>query len=240
MDQADKLKLTKFGFHLNLLGASTFLSVLGIIVSSIGIIGGLIDYFINDSGALILIPFLLIPYLFMWILLKIMTGKQDVPAIERIGKVYSYVSSSFEIVAMIIQIIFSALAVKKHFSLYLSSIDVTSIPASFIAANNVSIALGSVYMVFSVIYLVFACLKIHGVRVENNKLIGTYIGFRYGLIALFMILLIILNALRGFDFIIPIYEVVYFILDIGLTVILHSIWVDRENTAGTENPMKNF
>ena len=235
MDQADKLKLTKFGFHLNLLGASSFLSVLGIIVSSIGIIGGLIHYFINDSGALILIPFLLIPYLFMWILLKIMTKKQDVPAIERIGKVYSYVSSSFEIIAMIIQIIFSALAVKK-----LSSIDVTSIPASFIAANNVSIALGSVYMIFSVIYLVFACLKIHGVRVENNKLIGTYIGFRYGLIAIFMILLIILNALRGFDFIIPIYEVVYFILDIGLTVILHSIWVDREKTAGTENPMKNF
>ena len=33
---------------------------------------------------------------------------------------------------------------------------------------------------------------------------------------------------------------VYFILDIGLTVILHSIRVDRENTAMTETPTKNL
>ena len=98
-------------------------------------------------------------------------------------------------------------------------------------------------MIVAAFYLVFACLKIHGVRVKNNKLIGTYIGFRYGLIALFMILLIILNALRGFDsfdFVIQIYEVVYPILDVGFIVILHSIWVDREKTTGAENAMKNF
>ena len=107
MDQASKLKLTKFGFHLNLLGASSFLSVLGIVVSIIGILviiflhvyaihlnpvpgcGGWEDNLASFSlGAFIL----MIPYLTMWILLKIKTRKQDIHGIEKIGKVYSYIA----------------------------------------------------------------------------------------------------------------------------------------------------
>ena len=80
---------------------------------------------------------------------------------------------------------------------------------------------------------------------ENNKLIGIYLGFRYGLFALHMIGFIILTiytaGITVYFAIMPmIVSGVYFILDIGLTVILYSIRVDRENTAGTENPMKNF
>ena len=123
MDQAGKLKLTKFGFHLNLLGASSFLSVLGIVVSIIGILviiflhvyaihlnpvpgcGGWEDNLASFSlGAFIL----MIPYLTMWILLKIKTRKQDIRGIEKIGKVYSYVSGSFEIISMIALIIYCA------------------------------------------------------------------------------------------------------------------------------------
>merc|ERR1712179_212823 len=94
------------------------------------------------------------------------------------------------------------------------------------------IGIQSVYIVCAVIYSVFACLKIHGIRVENNKLIGTYLGFRYGLFALHMIGFIILSLYTGiFELIALIVGGVYFILDIGLTVILHSIRVDKENTA---------
>ena len=97
----------------------------------------------------------------------------------------------------------------------------------------------------SVIFVIFACLKIHGIRAENNKLLGTYLGFRYALFVLFFIFNIIKSSVEGVrnelvitsDLIVPI---IYFILDIGLTVILHSIRVDRENSAGTENQMKNF
>ena len=41
MDQVDKMKLTKYGFRFNLLRSSSFLSVLGIVVSVIGIIGSI-------------------------------------------------------------------------------------------------------------------------------------------------------------------------------------------------------
>jgi len=41
MDQVDKMKLTKYGFGFNLLGASSILSVLGIVVSIIGVIGSI-------------------------------------------------------------------------------------------------------------------------------------------------------------------------------------------------------
>ena len=54
------------------------------------------------GGVIIII---MIPYLVMWILLKIKTSKQDIPGMEKIGKVYSYVSGSLEIIAMIAVII---------------------------------------------------------------------------------------------------------------------------------------
>merc|ERR1711860_172186 len=94
--------------------------------------------------------------------------------------------------------------------------------SSFLRSSDIGI--GSVYFIGAVIYFVFACLKIHGIRVENNKLIGMYLGFRYGLFALHMIGFIILSIYTGFFGIIGlIVGGVYFILDIGLTVILHSI-----------------
>jgi len=216
--------------------------VLGIVVSVIGIIGsiacflmGLWDQYLDleevfansyTIGAVLLI--IMIPYLAMWILLKIKTSKQDIPGIEKIGKVYSYVSGSLEIIAMIARILFSAWS--------LSSI------SSFGWADNLLIGIQSVYIIGAAIYFVFACLKIHGIRVENNKLMGMYLGFRYGLFALHMIGFIILIKYTGFLAIIGlIVGGVYFILDIGLTVILHSIRVVyREKTAGTENATENF
>ena len=236
-----KLKLTKYGFRLNLLGSSSFLSVLGIIVSIIGVIGsiacfvfgwiaarngrrglgGFASVILYVTGAVILI--IMVPYLIMWILLKIKTSKQDVPGIERIGKIYSYVSGSLEIIAMIARIILSIRTLNL----------LAGWPATYLIVDIV-------FIIGAAIYLAFACLKIHGVRVENNKLVGTYLGFRYGLFVLHMIGFIILSIIsRHFD--ISIFVVgIHFILDIGLTVILHSIRVDRENTAGTETVMKNF
>merc|ERR1712226_1341955 len=164
----------------------------------------------------------------MWILLKIKTSKQDIHGIEKIGKVYSYVSGSLEIIAMIARIIISVKTLAAVSS-FLGSSDL------LIGIQSVFIGIESVYIIGAVIYFVFACLKIHGIRVENNKLIGIYLGFRYGLFALYMIGFIFLN-IRLFELesiICLIVGGVYFILDIGLTVILHSIRVDRENTAGT-------
>ena len=176
----------------------------------------------------------MILYLVMWILLKIITNKQDIPGMEKIGKVYSYVSGCVEILAMIAWIIHSAWSLYFYHSWFSNAN--RDVP-------DFLIGIQSVYIASAAIYFAFACLKIHGIRVENNNLIGTYLGFRYVLFALHMVGFIFLTRyVLGFLFGLPGFIVggVYFILDIGLTVILHSIRVDREKTAGTENPMKNF
>lgn len=227
------MKLTRYGFHLDLLGFSSFLSVLGIIVSIIGIIGGIVFFYFGSQlqnigpqrstrvtffviGGVSLLLMLL--YLNMWILLKIKTNKQDIPGIEKIGKVYSYVSGSLEIIGTIVLIVFSIIGL--------------------LGGEDVGMITG--YIIGSAIYLIFACLKIHGIRVGNIKLLGTYLGFRYALFILYMIAFIVLSILTGRMAIAALITgIVYFILDIGLTVILHSIRVDREN-AGTESQLKNF
>ena len=170
----------------------------------------------------------MIPYLIMWILLMIKTKKQDILGLERIGKVYSYVSGSLEIIGAIAQIISSI-----HY--YTQTQPIQPNPFQPTPPPYSSIPIG--YIIVSVIYLIFACLKIHGIRVENNKLVGIYLGFRHALFVLQIITCIILKivttAVTLEYFMIA--AIVYFILDIGLTVILHSIRVDRENTARTEN-----
>jgi len=232
--QVDKMRLTKFGFHLNLLGFSNFLSVLGILVSIIGEIGGYASIWLLSqqrryttpivfgiTGALLVF---MIPYLIMWILLKKKNSKQDIPGIEKIGKIYTYVSGSLEIIWAIVWIIFSILDVLFTW------------PRGTVRGENL------IYIIGSAIFLISACLKIHGVRVDNNKLLRIFLGFRYAQFFLYMIAFSVLGVSiaidgNGVGAIVSLIVVkAYFFLDIGLTVILHSIRVDKENTGDTEKP----
>ena len=266
------MKLTRFGCRLVLFGYSSVFSVLGIVVSVIGIIRGiynivlgallrfdsLIMGFYCVTGVAIII--LTLPSLNLWILLKIKTSKQDVPGIEKIGKMYSYFSGSLEIMIASVRIMISIIFLTPfrpplYWTVYgqfhLSWIDF--IILSLVELSSpISIILPTTVIIYSATCLIFTCVKIHGTRVKNNKLLGTYLGFRYSLFILHMIALIIASVLApgvldgdnvlvlAFGFAALIIDIVYLILDIGLTVILHSIRVDRENTAGTENPIENI
>ena len=95
--QVDNMKLTKYGFHLDLLKFSSFLSILGIVFSIIGLIGSIATVFLvlyasgltkysGVWGLYVIILCLIAPYLVMWIFLTIKTYKQDIPGIEKIGK----------------------------------------------------------------------------------------------------------------------------------------------------------
>ena len=104
--QLDKMD-RKFGC--NLQRFSSFLSILGVVVSIIGIIGGYttivlgfeswggLFYYVTGEALLFLSKL----YLAMWIFLMIKTRKQDITGIERIGKLYIYVSGFLEIIGMI-------------------------------------------------------------------------------------------------------------------------------------------
>ena len=230
------MKLTKYGFRLNLLGFSSFLSVLGIVVSIIGIPGGitgvaygiylsspsfyspggyyygrdLIGPLFYSIGAGVLI--ITIPSLPMWILLKIKTSKQDIPGIERIGKVYSYVLGSLEIIGQIAGLIKSINDIRGIFTI-----------------GGLHLLFGIIEIIVTLTGLIFACLEIHAIRVENNKILGAYIGFRYAHFILIMIRIIVESFFRVYFLIVLIPFIPHIIFDIDLTVILHSIRVNREN-----------
>ena len=243
----DKMKMTKFGFRMDLFNFSSVLSVIGIFVSIVGVIGGIALFFVASSvdlaytglsklfyaaGAVTLI--LIIPFLAMWILLKIKTKNQDIPGIEKIGKVYTYVSGCLEIIGMIVFIGLVAIVSILDRSGSGHGNSFTNIILGFM----IGLVIGAAF------YLIFACLKIHGTRVEKNKLLGAYIGFRYVLFILYMtglaiLILYLTSQGQGLNImnvtITFIGGFVHFFLDVGPTVILHSIRVDRENAARTEN-----
>ena len=161
----------------------------------------------------------------MWILLMIKSSKQDIHGIEKIGKIYTYVSGSLEILVPIALIIISILNL------------LSAIYYRYRYIRWVNI----VYIIGSAIFFIFACMKIHGIRVQNNKLLGIFLRFRCALLILYMIAFSFWSVVAGYRrswtaIVALIVGKVYFILDISLTVILHSIRVDRENTADTENP----
>ena len=182
---------------------------------------------------------LLLPYLIMWILLKIKTSKLDIPGIEKIGTVYIYVSGSLEIIGAIAGIIFpwNNLVHGKE-----------EPDQEYLGQQNPRLPFTiQIFTTFvSAIFLIFACLKVTVIRDESNKLLGIYLGFRYALFVLYIVLFTItITSASVFYYLTTMFTVytvciVYFILDIGLTVIIHSIRVDMEKNTGTENPMKNL
>ena len=229
MDKSDaeKIILTKYGFNLNLIGFSTFLSIFGIVVSVLEVLGTIADMVVltlyprhddvdprlldiaySIGGGMIVLYIL---SLGLWSLLKIKTGRRDVTSIENIAKIYCYVIGVLEIILMIGLIIMTLFLIKE------------SDPVTLLIAVVISLFTWTVY-------LIIACLKIHGIRTQNNMLLGIYIGYRYAIFVIISILLLIASILTWeVHWIYLIDWVVFSILDIGLVVILHSIRVVRAN-----------
>ena len=246
----EKIKLTQFGFRWNLIRFSSFLSVLGIVVSTLGTIGsiatlGLGIGFSNSrrewpglhiilivSGMIVLVIMTL--YLAMWISLKKKTNKRDIASIERIGKIYSYMSGALEIIAMVTCLFAYLVHFYHHWFKYDHSYDYE---------GYFSVTLFIFILLFATVDLIFTCLKIYGIWLKKNKLLGIYLGYRYAFF-FFTILFGVIGTIyvRGIEvFIGPLLgQVLVFVLDIGLTVILHSIRADRGSLVGMENPLNDW
>ena len=198
------------------------------------------------------------PNLFMWIILMTKTYKQDIPGIEQIVKVYSYVSGSLEsvITTFLIMLIIYVLVIFKVSACTVASIKrICQLEMWF---GNSWDDVVTLYIIASIFYLGFACQKMDAIRTKkirdgwkekrvknDSKMLGTYVALRYALFVLSMIFFIILNVLAEALILEYVYAgivfIIYFVLDIGLSVILHGIWVDRKNTDGseTEKTLKN-
>ena len=199
-------------------GWSSVFSVLGIVASIIGIIGGIFYIVLGTlfshevdtltvrmvycvTGGVLLIFMIL--NLIMWSVLKIKTSKQDVPGIEKIAKVYTYLSGSLDIMTVSGRIMLSIMWLTSIHPFYglvhLVWIDftiVSLVDLSSLDLHIVATIIHTTVFIYSAICLIFTCLKIHGTRVENNKLLGIYLGFCYALFILYIILSIVLFDIK--------------------------------------------
>ena len=180
------------------------------------------------TGIAILI--LMVPYLAMWILLNIKAKKRNIASIEKIVKIYSYVSGSLEIMAMLVFIGVILFELLHEGPVY-------GIPHILIAVQIGTVIFG--LSIFATIPILVACLKIHGIRLEKNKLLSVYLGFRYVILLPTTLSAIMITLFIPAFWTDLMLGVLFFILDIGLTVILHSIRRDRGNFDGIENPFLN-
>lgn len=219
-----KIKLTKYGFFLDLFAFSSISSVFGIVLSFLIIVGGLAiivvvqtrlfeTFYYDEVVICMLMPNIIfnIIYLIIWTLLKMKTNNRNINAIRRISKVYCCVTAFLEIKGMIVMILYGIM-------ILISSEYFTGIGMIIVAPFG----------------LFFAFMKIHGMMVKESKWIGIYLGSRYALfiiclVSFIIILIIIINSDFVFGSILVSSMVFpYLIIDICLTIILHSIIAYKE------------
>ena len=253
----DMIRLTKYGFRRSFIRTAAFLSWLGIVSSVLGILGGvsvvvvgicgikdlgsLLDEFprryiaysiLMAIGSFIILSSFI--FVLMWIHLKRRTSERNISGIEETVKIFNHFIAVLEIIVDTIFIIF--------FIISLATIETASPGPRGVLWIVISLAdTATVVTLRQVLQLagglaaaltalIVSSLRIHGVRRGSNRLVETYIGCRYILCALS-----VLGMLYGFIFVSAslfgpstIAVILFFILDIGLTVLLHSIRVDRE------------
>lgn len=223
------IKLTKYGFFLDLFAFSSFSSMLGIVISLLIVFGGLtmivvinMGIYYNDELVMVISMLIIfnIIYLVMWTLLKMNTNSGNIDGIERITEVYCYVTAFLEIKGMIVMILFGVMIL--------------------ISSSDLLVGIGII--IVAPFGLFFAFMKIHGIMVKESKWIGIYLVSRYSLFIICLVSLIIITmshyhyhvsmslnsdfvsvSLLTSSMVLP-----YLIIDICLTIILHSIIADKE------------
>ena len=216
-EEAVKIKLTKYGCFLDLLAFSSFLSSLGIVTSLPIIIGGIATVVMIKPQDFSLLFFMLciilnIIYLVMWTLLKMKTHNQSINGIEKITTVYCYVTGCLEVKGMIIMILFGLMSLvsSSYFNL---------------------LAFGMI--IIATFGLMFAFMKVHGIMLKRSKWIGIYLGSRYAFLIIFLVSFIFTTISHRYylddSILIGPMVLLYLIIDVGLTIILHRIIADKEN-----------
>jgi len=219
-----KIRLTKYGFFLDLFAFSSFSSVFGIVLSFLIIVGGLAmivvvqnrvseTFYYDEVVICMLMPNIIfnIIYLVIWTLLKMKTNNRNINAIRRISKVYCYVTAFLEIKGMIIMILYGIMILisSEYFT-------------------------GIVMIIVAPFGLFFAFMKIYDMMVNESKWIGIYLGSRYALFITCLVSFIIITiVIVDSDFVsgsLLVSSMVfpYLIIDICLTIILQSIIADKE------------
>ena len=165
------MKLEKYGLRLKTLGFVSFLAWSGMMFGILGILFSLellilptdlvMSYdFLFYIGGIVGI-FTSTTWLGLSVALRKRNVNKDFRGIRRILKIKCFITGSLEIILSILGIIVSIL----------TAVSVTS-------DRQIPLELSWFCGLGFLVYLAFACLKIHGVRTDNNKYINSYIAFK--------------------------------------------------------------
>ena len=241
-EEKGKLKLSKLGFGFKLVRFTSVLSVTWIITALAGCSLGLALAFIDTNLKFTIGGFrvinLVLGGIFLFCTFSFLTWGQmysecraeNVSGIEEIAKAYSYVYAILNLILNLVGLFL--LSVYEHLKAGIEFIFSTG-PGGPIL----------VLLIF-LIGIFYSSKLIHGLRTHQDRHLGDYIVFRYFILAVTIILTIIAMTVFSINFSEQILWTTLcgflglalgclnFMLDVGPTIILHSIWSQESN----ENP----
>ena len=185
-------------------------------------------------------------FVLMWIHLKRRTTEKDISRIEETVKIIINCITILEVVVVTLLMAFFLISLStlelasteyidfRETQLIWIVIDLAGTSEGITSGKIVGLVLG---LTLAMICLIFAFVKIFGIQKEKNKLLEIYIRYCPSLF-----LLVSIGIVAGAIWVSPILfsslmvtVIIFFILDISLTIILHSIRVDNLDINRREN-----
>ena len=186
-------------------------------------------------------------FVLMWIHLKRRTTEKDIFRIEEAVKITINFIAILEVVVVTILIAFFLISLStlelasteyidfRETQLILIVIDLAGTSEEITPGKIVGLVLG---LTAAIICLMFAFVKIFGIQKEKNKFLEIYIRY-----CPLLFLLVCMGTVAGaiwvstilFSSLLATVVIIFFILDIGLTIILHSIRVGNLDISRREN-----
>ena len=185
-------------------------------------------------------------FVLMWIHLKRRTTEKDISRIEETVKIIINCITILEVVVVTLLMAFFLISLStlelasteyidfRETQLIWIVIDLAGTSEGITSGKIVGLVLG---LTLAMICLIFAFVKIFGIQKEKNKLLEIYIRYCPSLF-----LLVSIGIVAGAIWVSPILfsslmvtVIIFFILDISLIIILHSIRVDNLDINRREN-----
>ena len=245
MDSKDKvkeekeiLKLSKLGFGFKLVRFTTLLSVTWIITTITAFCLGLTLLLLNTKQAVLVLGgiFLVVVYgphwLMLWVCMFSHTCREEnVSGIEEIAEAYTYFSAILNLVLNFV-------------GCFLTVFEEQYLKAGIEFIFRFSQAGPILVLLIFLIGIFYTSKLLHGLRTHQDGHLGDYIVFRYFMLGVTIILTIVATTQFSINFSESLHETILcgflalalgcliFMLDVGPTIILHSIWSQESN----ENP----
>ena len=250
-DFAEKLKL-KYGLQLTLVAYSSFLSVLGILVSILGIIGCIVGatLIFNTEQYIMDNHWNFNPITMEWTYEYQETSRRNAILGTALGVTF-ILNILYLIMWIFLKIKTSqrdTIAMERIGTIYSYLVSALEFLGTMIFIGiGIHLSHSIIHVITQVvipfIYLFFIGIKLSGIADENNKMLQHYLRFCWTLFFISVIFLVGLSmfliTLKGYSwtfFLTTVSGYLFFFLNTGPVVIVYNIRVNKQSSAVTEEP----